>query len=483
MKNLYLLLTVALSVFIHCIGYGQSTIKKETVLDSIPHVEDSITYNVPKLLRLCDAMKIEKKYVNIGDCKLYCEVEGKGIPLVVINGGPGGTHHYFHTWFSMAKKYCKVIYYDQRGCGLSDFNPSDGYTFKQAIDDLEKLKLKLGIDKWIVCGYSYGGALAQYYTVSYPESVLGMVLIGSKPLLHDEKINRSRQSHYITKQESKKIEEIYELYESEKLTDLQFLYNKDLNGDWKRQDYYKPTKDEMIRSALYEWVNDESFNSSMSVDCNKYDLKNVFDACPIPTLIFEGKYDFTWSSEKAIIFKNNHPNAKLIFCEKSGHSVYKDEPEIFFKELETFAKSIKPITKIKIKDWKMQTSILLAKQTGLINNDKLFINKIKREGIQEAKQYYYKFKNKNPEKNLFFEESINSLGYHYLNKGEVDNAIEIFLLNAEAFSTSSNVFDSLGEAYLAKGDKKEAKKNYLKSVELNPNNANGKKVLKALDAE
>ncbi len=480
MKRIKLFITIFSFAFIYYNVYAQDPIKREIVLDGIQHIEDTITYNIPIIPRYCDEMKIHKKHISIGDCKLYCEVEGKGIPLVLINGGPGGTHHYFHPWFSKAKNYCKVIYYDQRGCGLSDFNSGVGYSFQQAVDDLEKLRIKLNIDKWIVCGYSYGGALAQYYTVYYPESVLGMVLIGSKPLLHDEKINKSRQLYYITKQESKKIEEIYDLYESKKLTDLQFLYNKDLNGDWKRQDYYKPTKDEMIRSALYEWVNDESFNSSMSIDCNKYDLKNVFDACPIPTLIFEGKHDFTWSSEKANIFKKNHPNAKFIFCEKSGHSVYKDEHEIFFKELEIFVKSIKPIAKTKIMNWKKQTNTLLVKQIELINSDNLFISKIKKNGIQEANQFYLNFKKENPDKNLFFEESINSLGYQYINKGEIDSAIEIFLLNSKTFSTSSNVFDSLGEAYMIAGNKELAIENYEKSLKLNPQNTNAVEMLNKL---
>jgi len=46
--------------------------------------------------RLCDQMDIAQQMVDIGDCQLYCEIEGNGIPLVLINGGLGGTHHFFH---------------------------------------------------------------------------------------------------------------------------------------------------------------------------------------------------------------------------------------------------------------------------------------------------------------------------------------------------------------------------------------------------
>lgn len=67
-----------------------------------------------------------------------------------------------------------------------------------------------------------------------------------------------------------------------------------------------------------------------------------------------------------------------------------------------------------------------------------------------------------------------------MQSGKVKEAIEIFKLNVEAFPKSGNTYDSLGEAYLKNGDKKLAIINYKKSVELDPTNENGKKVLQEL---
>lgn len=78
------------------------------------------------------------------------------------------------------------------------------------------------------------------------------------------------------------------------------------------------------------------------------------------------------------------------------------------------------------------------------------------------------------------EGEMNGLGYYYLQASKVKEAIEIFKLNAEAFPNSGNCYDSLGEAYLASGDKKLALLNYKKSVELDPTNENGKKILKEI---
>jgi pimeloyl-ACP methyl ester carboxylesterase len=168
---------------------------------------------------------------------------------VLINGGPGGTHHYFHPWFGRAKGFARVIYYDQRGTGLSDFQPgADGYSVEQALDDLDALRLALGIDKWVLVGFSYGGFLAQYYTTTYPQNVAGLVLVGASPGMWTD-LGRSRQYDYISEAEIEKMREIREslrtLREQEgwsrdKYTQL-LIYNNHINGDWKRQNFYKPT--------------------------------------------------------------------------------------------------------------------------------------------------------------------------------------------------------------------------------------------------
>lgn len=78
------------------------------------------------------------------------------------------------------------------------------------------------------------------------------------------------------------------------------------------------------------------------------------------------------------------------------------------------------------------------------------------------------------------EGEINQIGYQLLQNGKKKEAIEVFKINVETFPKSGNVYDSLGEAYLADGDKKLAIANYSKSVELDPSNQSGKKVLDEL---
>jgi tetratricopeptide (TPR) repeat protein len=83
------------------------------------------------------------------------------------------------------------------------------------------------------------------------------------------------------------------------------------------------------------------------------------------------------------------------------------------------------------------------------------------------------------------EVELNLYGYQLLNQQETDKAIDIFILNTKRHPESANVWDSLGEAYVTKGDKDKAIANFKKSLSLNPpanTKANSEKFLKQLGA-
>jgi hypothetical protein len=83
------------------------------------------------------------------------------------------------------------------------------------------------------------------------------------------------------------------------------------------------------------------------------------------------------------------------------------------------------------------------------------------------------------------ENELNLYGYQVMNQGDIDKAIEIFTLNTKRHPESANVWDSLGEGYVNKGDKKDAIDSFKKSLSMNPPanvKANSEKFLKQLGA-
>lgn len=346
------------AVFAH--GDRSDIQQRETVLDRIVHIEKDLFLQVSDVPRWCDRLDLKKSRVNVGDCELYVEEEGSGIPIVLLHGGPGGTHHGFHPEFSRLKTFARLIYYDQRGCGLSDYERGSGYTISQAVDDLENLRKALQIERWIVLGWSYGGLLAQRYALKFPESVSGLILIASGTGTPPKKMGETRQHDYISSEEKQRITEVSAAvvmeakklgWSREKTMEL-LIYNRHINGDWKRQHYYKPTPEQFAMGALYEWRQDTDFNAVMSQDQRRLNLKGAFENCPIPTLIFEAKWDLTWMPEKIEEMRQNHPGVRLVVLEQAGHVLFRDEPEKFFRELKSFIGAMPPVSGDEIAHWK-----------------------------------------------------------------------------------------------------------------------------------
>jgi len=83
------------------------------------------------------------------------------------------------------------------------------------------------------------------------------------------------------------------------------------------------------------------------------------------------------------------------------------------------------------------------------------------------------------------ENDLNNYGYTLLLGGQVDKAIKVFTINTQKNPKSANVWDSLGEGYFTKGDKKNAIASFKKSMSLNPNaatRANSEKFMKQMGA-
>jgi hypothetical protein len=105
---------------------------------------------------------------------------------------------------------------------------------------------------------------------------------------------------------------------------------------------------------------------------------------------------------------------------------------------------------------------------------------LKAGGYAAASKAYRWFREDPAHVYLEPEADVNRLGYELLRDQRLDEAIEIFKLNVEAFPRSANTYDSLAEAYLAKGNKEEAIKYYSKALEVNPNFASSLEALRQL---
>ncbi len=111
---------------------------------------------------------------------LYYEQSGNpnGKPVVFLHGGPGGGTNPKCRRFFDPKVY-RIVLFDQRGCGKSTPHAelADNTTW-HLVNDIERIRMHLGIDRWQVFGGSWGSTLALAYAQTHPEHVSELVLRG-----------------------------------------------------------------------------------------------------------------------------------------------------------------------------------------------------------------------------------------------------------------------------------------------------------------
>ncbi|MFC5524369.1 prolyl aminopeptidase [Rhodanobacter ginsengisoli] len=101
-----------------------------------------------------------------------------GLPVVFLHGGPGAGISTYHRRFFDPARY-RIVLFDQRGAGQSTpFAELIDNTTAHLVADIEAIRERLGIERWVVFGGSWGSTLALAYAQAHPQRTLGLVLRG-----------------------------------------------------------------------------------------------------------------------------------------------------------------------------------------------------------------------------------------------------------------------------------------------------------------
>lgn len=118
-------------------------------------------------------------YIKTNDnINLYVNREGEGLDCIYVHGGPG-------AWSKDFEKFCgihmndmfNITYLDQRGCGRSEGEYNSDYSIDRLVEDIEEVRVKLNIQKFIIIAHSFGGIIATSYASKYGENLEGIILI------------------------------------------------------------------------------------------------------------------------------------------------------------------------------------------------------------------------------------------------------------------------------------------------------------------
>ncbi len=111
---------------------------------------------------------------------LKANIAGKGMPCLFVHGGPGGGSEIVERLAGKTlEQHFQMIYLDQRGSGRSTSDAKKNYTLDRVVQDMEELRVRLQVKKWVLMSHSFGGIIATAYAKKYPDNVSGIVLLNS----------------------------------------------------------------------------------------------------------------------------------------------------------------------------------------------------------------------------------------------------------------------------------------------------------------
>ena len=274
-----------------------------------------------------------------------------GQPVVFVHGGPGGgIDASYRRYFDPA--LYRVVLFDQRGCGKSTPHASlEDNTTWHLVDDMERIRTELGIERWVVFGGSWGSTLALTYAQKHPDRVKALVLRGIF-MLREKEIRWFYQegASYI-------FPDAWEAYlapiPAEERDDLLAAYHRRLTSDdaevrrraakawsvWEGStSKLHPDPDLIARTGVDEFA--EAF---ARIECHYFTnggffehpeqiLRDVDTIRHIPAVIVQGRYDVVCPMVSAWELHRAWPEAAFEVVGDAGHSA--SEPGIVDRLIE-----------------------------------------------------------------------------------------------------------------------------------------------------
>jgi proline iminopeptidase len=272
---------------------------------------------------------------------LYIEEVGNpnGKPVIFLHGGPGGGINAIYRQFFDPDRW-RVILFDQRGCGKSTpyAELQDNNTW-ELVNDIEKIRTHLGIDRWTVFGGSWGSTLALAYSQTFPNRCAGLILRGIFTLRAKEiqwfyqegasYLYPDAWEHYLAPIPEDEREDLVAAY-YRRLTSPEADVRLAAARAWS---VWEASTSKLIPdTGLIDYFSEDEFAVAFArIECHYFMNRGFFDQDDqllrnverirhIPGLIVQGRYDVVCPATTAWELHRAWPEATFVMVQEAGHS-------------------------------------------------------------------------------------------------------------------------------------------------------------------
>ena len=280
----------------------------------------------------CHALSVETPHT------LHIEESGTpdGLPVVFVHGGPGGGCDASSRCYFDPTVY-RIVTFDQRGCGRSTpFASLENNTTWHLVDDMERIREYLGIDKWVLFGGSWGSTLSLAYAQTHPDRVLGLVLRGIF-------LCRPQEFHWFYQEGASRLfpdywQDYLAPIPTAERGDLMQAYYRRLTGEdeiaqmqaakawagWEgRTATLRPNKEVVEsfheRALAIARIECHYFVNNAFLQPNQL-LRDMERIAHLPGIIVHGRYDVICPLDNAWALHQAWPNSELQIIRDAGHS-------------------------------------------------------------------------------------------------------------------------------------------------------------------
>jgi proline iminopeptidase len=286
-------------------------------------------------------LQAREGYVEGAGAAIYFKTLGRGVPLLLLHGGPGADHSDFLPALQPLARRYQLVLIDERGSGRSQrLRDPKGYTLNYMVKDIECVRQHLKLAQLVVLGHSFGGILAQAYAVRHPKRILGLVLAGAGSSARSiDRDFRNLRKHLPARLRAR-------LARQEKIGIFQ------ANGAYTKE--YAAASAEALAPYMYAkapppryqaapelgmevlremWVRRSDFH--IDGNLKGFDFTQSLSRVKAPSLVVIGDRDLV-STATADLSRASLPRATLVVMAECAHMMYIDQTARFNRLLEEF---------------------------------------------------------------------------------------------------------------------------------------------------